>query len=329
MSFLECWIVLSIKQDIGIGLHGDMENLEIGRLLRKAQVLADDIRLVESVDTDRAFRSVQQKVQATCRRQHRELLMRYAAMLTLPLLLTSLVFGYLYFRQPETVVQYAEVTASAGSVIRYELPDRSVVWLNAGTTLRYPTTFQADRRDVELDGEAYFEVKADQEHPFYVRTADGPTVYVYGTKFNVSAYADDASVSTVLEQGKVNVLLSPQETAVMHPGEQLVYDKVDGRWSKNKVDVYEKVAWKDGKLVFRNASLEEIFKKLSRHFNVEIDFRNPAKKDLHYRATFRQETLPQILDYLSRSGNLKWSVEDAVQQADGTLSKKKYIVNTY
>ncbi|EJX09327.1 Fe(2+)-dicitrate sensor, transmembrane component [gut metagenome] len=306
-----------------------MENLEIGRLLRKAQVLEDDIHWMESVDTARAFRSVQQKVRAARRRQRREQLMRYAAMLTLPLLITSLVFGYLYFRQPEPMVQYAEVTAAAGSVIRYELPDQTVVWLNAGTTLRYPTIFQADRRDVELNGEAYFEVKADQNHPFYVRTADGPTVYVYGTKFNVSAYADDAFVSTVLEQGKVNVLLSPQETAVLHPNDQLVYDKTDGRWSKNKVDVYEKVAWKDGKLVFRNASLEEIFKKLSRHFNVEILFHNHVEKDLHYRATFRQETLPQIMDYLSRSGNLKWSVQDAVQHADGTLSKKKYIVNTY
>lgn len=306
-----------------------MENLEIGRLLRKAQVLADDIRLMESVDADRAFRRVQQKARTVRSRQRREQLMRYAAMFTLPLLLTSLAFGYLYFHQPETVVQYAEVTASAGSVIRYELPDRSVVWLNAGTTLRYPTTFQADRRDVELNGEAYFEVKADKEHPFYVSTSGGPTVYVYGTKFNVTAYADDAFVSTVLEQGKVNVEMPSQETAVLRPGDQIIYDKADGHWSKNKVDVYEKVAWKDGKLVFRNASLDEIFKKLSRHFNVEINFHNQAKKDLHYRATFRQETLPQIMDYLSKSGNLKWSVEDAVQQADGTLSKKKYIVNTY
>lgn len=306
-----------------------MEKLEEGRLLRKAQVLTDDIRKMESVDVEGAFRRMRRKAQADRRKKRMEQMMRVAAMLSLPLLLTTLTFGYLYFHQPEVPLQYAEVTASAGSVMRYELPDRSVVWLNAGTTLRYPTTFRAESRDVELDGEAFFEVTADKEYPFYVTTAGGPTVYVYGTRFNVSAYADDASVSTVLERGRVNVQLSVKESVALHPGEQLVYEKADGRWTKNKVDVYEKVAWKDGKLIFRNATLEEVFKRLSRHFNVEIDFRNWLHKDLRYRATFRQETLSQILDYLSKSGNLKWHVEDAVQQADGTLTKTKYIVDLY
>ena len=77
------------------------------------------------------------------------------------------------------------VTAT-GSVIRYELPDHSVVWLNAGSTLRYPTTFKKDNRLVELKGEAYFEVQADKDRPFYVNTPNGLSVYVYGTKFNVA-----------------------------------------------------------------------------------------------------------------------------------------------
>lgn len=306
-----------------------MEKLKIGRLLRKAQVLTDDIREMESVDVEKAFERMRKKAKVGQRKQQIEQLMRYAAMLALPLLLTTLTFGYLYFHQPEVPVQYAEVTASAGSVIRYELPDRSVVWLNAGTTLRYPTTFRAESRDVELNGEAFFEVTADKEHPFCVATPDGPTVYVHGTRFNVSAYADDASVCTVLERGKVNVQMSAQESVALHPGEQLVYEKADGRWTKNEVDVYEKIAWKDGKLIFRNATLEEVFKRLSRHFNVEIDFRNRQNKESRYRATFRQETLPLILDYLSKSGNLKWHVEESVQQEDGTLSKTKYIVDLY
>lgn len=98
---------------------------------------------------------------------------------------------------------------------------------------------------------------------------------------------------------------------------------------KNKVDVYGKIAWKDGKLIFRNASLEEILKRLERHFNVEIQFNNRSGKEYKYRATFRTETLSQILDYLARSADLKWKIEEPQQQADDTLSKTKIRVDLY
>ena len=225
--------------------------------------------------------------------------------------------------------KYAEVTAATGSVIRYELPDHSVVWLNAGSTLRYPTTFKKDNRLVELKGEAYFEVQADKDRPFYVNTPNGLSVYVYGTKFNVAAYEDDNYIETVLEKGKVNVITPDQETIVLAPGEQLLYDKQSQKSKKNKVDVYGKIAWKDGKLIFRNASLEEILKRLERHFNVEIQFNNRSGKEYKYRATFRTETLSQILDYLARSADLKWKIEEPQQQADDTLSKTKIRVDLY
>jgi transmembrane sensor len=240
-----------------------------------------------------------------------------------------LTLGYLYFHKPVVDEKYAEVTAAMGSVIRYELPDHSVVWLNAGSTLRYPTVFRKDNRNVDLKGEAYFEVQADRERPFYVNTSNGLSVYVYGTKFNVTAYEEDDCIETVLEKGKVNVITPNQETMVLSPGEQLIYEKQSQKWTKHKVDVYEKVAWKDGKLIFRNASLEEIFKRLSRHFNVEIQFNNRSGKEYRYRATFRSETLPQILDYLAKSAALKWKVEDAAQQADATFTKTKITVNLY
>ena len=201
--------------------------------------------------------------------------------------------------------------------------------MNAGSTLRYPTVFRKDNRNVDLKGEAYFEVQADRERPFYVNTSNGLSVYVYGTKFNVTAYEEDDCIETVLEKGKVNVITPNQETMVLSPGEQLIYEKQSQKWTKHKVDVYEKVAWKDGKLIFRNASLEEIFKRLSRHFNVEIQFNNRSGKEYRYRATFRSETLPQILDYLAKSAALKWKVEDAAQQADATFTKTKITVNLY
>lgn len=311
-------------------LKENMENMDPESLLRKAHALGNDIKEMESIDVTRAYQRTQKILKANRKKQMYSQLMRYAAFLAVPLLLTSLVLGYLYFQKPELAEKYAEVTAATGSVIRYELPDHSVVWLNSGSTLRYPTVFRSDNRNVELNGEAYFEVEADNERPFYVNTRYGLTVYVYGTRFNVTAYEDDSNIETVLEKGKVNVI-SPDRKTIMQlaPGEQLLYNKQSQKLIKNKVDIYEKVAWKDGKLIFRNASLDDIFKRLSRHFNVDIQFNNKSGKEYKYRATFRNETLPQILDYLARSAALKWKTEEAVQQADDTFTKKKIIVDLY
>ena len=245
------------------------------------------------------------------------------------MLLASLILGYLYFAESEEEIRYAEVISTMGTVVRYELPDHSVVWLNSGSKLRYPTVFQKDNRNVELTGEAYFQVEAEPERPFYVNTPNGLSVYVYGTQFNVTAYEDDNYIETVLEKGKVNVLPPGQKTITLLPGEQLVYDKQTRQVQKNKVDVYGKVAWKDGKLIFRNASLEEIIKRLERHFNVDIEFNNHLGKEYSYRATFRTETLTQILDYLAKSANLKWKILTPEQREDDTFTKTKIIVDLY
>lgn len=306
-----------------------MENMNPESLLRKAQALGDDIKEMESINVNQAYSRAQMKIKSAKRKQMYHQLMRYAAFLTLPLLLTSLVLGYLYFHEPKQDDRYAEITAATGSVIRVELPDHSVVWLNAGSTLRYPTVFRKDNRNVDLKGEAYFDVQADSECPFYVNTPNGLSVYVYGTKFNVSAYEDDDNIETVLEEGKVNVISPDRETITqLAPGDQLLYDKHSRKLVKNKVDVYEKVAWKDGKLIFRNMSLDDVFKRLERYFNVEIQFSNQSGKEYKYRATFRNETLPQILDYLAKSATLKWRIEEPEQQTDD-ITKKKIIVNLY
>lgn len=306
-----------------------MENMSPESLLRKAQALGDDIKEMESIDVLGAYCQAQTRIKANRKKSLYNQLMRYAAFLTLPLLLSSLILGYLYFGGVEAEEKYAEIIAARGSVIRYELPDHSVVWLNSGSTLRYPTVFKKENRMVELKGEAYFEVEADKKRPFYVNTPEGLSVYVYGTKFNVTAYDDDDYVETVLEKGKVNVITPCKETIVLTPGEQLHYDRQTQKSIKNKVDVYGKVAWKDGKLIFRNASLEEIFKRLERHFNVDIKLNNEFGKEYKYRATFRNETLSQILDYLAKSATLKWKIQEPEQQSDGTLTKTKIIVDLY
>lgn len=306
-----------------------MKKQDPEQLLQKAMALGNAIREIESIDVDRSYEKTMRKAKRSKRMELYQLLMKYAAFFSLPLLMTSLVLGWMYFSKPDSDERYAEVISANGSIMRYELPDHSVVWLNSGSKLRYPVVFQGDRRNVELTGEAYFEVEADKERPFYVNMTDGLKVYVYGTKFNVSAYGDDTSIETVLEKGKVNVITPQAKELVLNPGERVLYNRESGQWTKDKVDVYEKVAWKDGKLIFRNASLDEIFKRLSRHFNVDIELSNRYNREYRYRATFRNETLPQILDYLAQSARMKWQLHDGSQQDDNTLSRKKVKVVLY
>lgn len=296
--------------------------------LRLSLAIADDIELMEDVDVEAGYLRTQGIIKRNRANHFKVNVMRYAAMLSLPLLLSSFILGYLYWSQPmDEVVQYAEVTTPSGTVIRYELPDGSVVWLNAGTRLRYPVKFYADKREVELNGEAYFDVQANAESPFYVHTKSGMSVYVYGTRFNVNAYSDETSIETTLEEGKVNVIVPDLKGQVkLEPGERFSYDKATHQLQKSQVDVDEKTAWKDGKLIFRNAALPDVLKRLSRHFNVDIELQNKSGKEYRYRATFKDETLLQILDYLSKTAEMKWEQVQSVQKKDETFTKNKIIV---
>lgn len=306
-----------------------MEQKQAKEWLRQAQQLAEDIKEMEAIEVGKAYRSTLGRIRRNRSKRLSDKLMRVAAFLMIPLLLTSVFLGYLAFHQEKEEVRYALVKAAQGTVVRYELPDKSVVWLNAGSQLTFPSTFDDAKREVSLKGEAYFEVTADKKHPFYVHTTGGPSLFVYGTKFNVSAYPDDGYVETVLEEGRVNVLANTEKVIPLLPGERLFYDKEAKSLTKNKVDVYEKTAWKDGKLIFRSTPLGEVLKKLSRHFNVTMTFNNHSGKAYHYRATFRDETLPQILDYLGESASLKWRMEETVKQADDSFSKKSIIIDLY
>ena len=307
-----------------------MKNESPESFLRKAREIGEDIKTLESVDINQAYHSTWGKIRRNRMKRFNRILLKSAAILALPLLLSSLVMSYLYFHKPEEELKYAEVKAAQGTIIRYELPDKSVVFLNSGSSLRYPTVFDDTHRSVDLEGEAYFHVTADQKRPFYVNTSAGLSVYVYGTHFNISAYKDDDFIETILEEGKVNVITPDKRTVVrLEPGERLSYNKVSSRMSKNVVDIYEKTAWKDGKLMFRNTSLNEVLKRLARHFNVNITFNNHSGRTYNYRATFRDETLPQILDYLGESATMKWQMKNAIRQSDDTFSKKSIIVDLY
>lgn len=165
-------------------------------------------------------------------------------------------------------IQYNMLAIPRGGQFRLTLPDGTNVWMNAASTLRYPTAFTGADRTVELTGEAYFEVAKMPEKPFHVKVRD-MDVQVLGTHFNVMAYTEETSVQTTLLEGAVKVHAAGAQTA-LRPGQQLRMDQT-GRLSLiNNVDLDEIVAWKDGYFQFNHEKLPGVMRQIARWYDVDI-----------------------------------------------------------
>ena len=206
-----------------------------------------------------------------------------------------------------TEVVYNKLEVPRGGECMIKLDDGTKVWVNAETKLKYPVVFVGDRREVVLEGEAFFDV-AKNEKPFIVKTSFGD-VRVLGTAFGISAYASESESYTTLVRGKVSVEREGGEPVVILPGEQVVTSK-DGKMIKQQVDVEEFVGWKDGIYVFKEKSLGEIMKTLERWYNISVDFQDKSLVDLPFTGNLkRYDDINVFFDALTRTGDMKYRVE--------------------
>lgn len=319
----------------------DEESLLVEQWLEESSEFREESAIVEQVVTldsqlkesrafgsTEVFESINNKIENNYNKQRIiKYLYRAAAILIIPLLISSFTFGYLFGGKTQEIVesiQYMEVASSPGLITRVELPDQSLVCLNAGSTLRYPVSFTGNKREVELSGEAYFEVQSDKENPFYVTTQEGVKIMAYGTAFNVSTYNDDEEIQAVLVEGKVDVQSDNKNIMKLRPGEQIIFNKKTKAYTVENVNIYEHTAWKDGKMVFRDTHLDDVFKALGRKYNVEIHFLNKDKeKNYNCWATFTDETIYQILSYLKQAAPIRWKLHEIKQNSDSTLAKQR------
>ena len=206
-----------------------------------------------------------------------------------------------------TEVVYNKLEVPRGGECMIKLDDGTKVWVNAETKLKYPVVFVGDRREVVLEGEAFFDV-AKNEKPFIVKTSFGD-VRVLGTAFGISAYASEPESYTTLVRGKVSVEREGMKPVVILPGEQVVTFK-DGKMIKQEVDVEEFVGWKDGIYVFKEKSLGEIMKTLERWYNISVDFQEKSLVDLPFTGNLkRYDDINVFFDALTRTGDMKYRVE--------------------
>lgn len=251
-----------------------------------------------------------------------------AAVLLLPLIMLSAYYYYQLSLLRSVPVRQLEVTTAYGVCTKVVLPDSSEVWLNSGSKLIYPERFTSAGRKVSLEGEAYFKVSSDINNRFDVQTLDGLTVSAYGTEFNVNAYADEAVIKATLAKGNIRITQSDSQISKdIVPGEQVVYSSINKNMEVRKVNLLAETGWKDGTMVFRRASLDEIAQKLSRHFNVDIELKNKELYKYTYSATFTTETLVEILSLLEKTAPIRCDIVEPEQQDDFAYTRKK--INIY
>lgn len=204
-------------------------------------------------------------------------------------------------------VEYHMIRVPRGAEYNLQLSDNTRVFLNSGSSLRYPVRFTGNVREVFLSGEGYFEVTKDATRPFVVK-AEEVEVRVLGTSFNVNAYPEENVIETTLVNGKVQVDHGTKEN-VLTPGMQLVYDRINGISNVREVDIEVYTSWKDGYYYFKRESLEKIMDILARWYNLNVFFQNPDLKTMEFGGRLkRYEDITYLLKKMEETQDVQFVI---------------------
>lgn len=256
---------------------------------------------------------------------------KVASILILPLLMVLLYTTY----SPDSMQVYeafSTFTTPHGIQGQVELPDGTKVWLNAGSSIKYPSQFIGKAsREVTLVGEGYFDVMSNEAQPFYVKTKDHFAVQVVGTSFNVTAYEEDTEVRVALVEGKVNLLRMEDNRleVIGHlvPNQIGRFDCAEARLELKTVsEMQQYTAWKEGKMVFVNEAFEAVMRKMQRKYDVDYEIRDEKVLSRHITATFTNQNLDQFMEVLALASPIHYEVLDAEKQSDGTYGKRKVVI---
>ena len=231
--------------------------------------------------------------------------MRIAAMFVLPFISA---LGVYLFMSDKNVTEPLLVSVERGQKASITLPDGSKVWLNSLSELTYNSDFNTEKRELLLDGEAYFEVASNPDKPFVVRSNE-ITVEALGTAFGVKAYTDDVSVSSILMHGKVRVT-TPNGTIILKPNERVQYDRELATTRQSSVtNAVDFTGWIHNELRFENESLFEIARNIQRIYNVEIIFSTERLKKLRYTGTVDNNSLESVLNFISLTSPVSFKID--------------------
>lgn len=247
-------------------------------------------------------------------KSNKSISLRPATMLILRIAAVFVVaFGLSYFLlqtlQKEDI-EIQTVYVPAGQRTQVTLADGTIVWVNGRSTLTFPNRFSSQTRNVSLDGEAFFDVAKNPEKQFIVSMAHQSAIKVLGTKFNVKAYKESEAIITTLVEGKVNFEFNNMKQQfqyiTMTPGQQLIYNSQNGKTELYTTSGENELAWKDGKIVFKQNSLREALDILAERYDVEFIIKKNVPHDDTFSGTFTSRSLEQILNYVKASSKIRW-----------------------
>jgi len=208
--------------------------------------------------------------------------------------------------------QMNQLDVPRGGEFKIELEDGTIIWLNSQTQLIYPEQFTGKERRVKVEGEAFFKVAKDEQHPFFVET-DGQEVRVFGTEFNVRSYPEDTNVQTTLVEGRISLsrLHNPDNSLILTPGHQVLFDK-----ATEKAQVYSAAtdiitSWRSGMFVFENQSLGQIMCDLSRWYDFNYEFEEERLSNTLFMGSMsRYDSFDKVLSVIEKSGGIKFHYVD-------------------
>jgi transmembrane sensor len=203
-------------------------------------------------------------------------------------------------------VMYNTVVTPLGGQYQLTLADGSRVWLNAASSIRFPTTFTGKEREVEITGEAYFEVMQQADQPFHVKVNE-MQVNVLGTSFNIMAYHDEQVIKTTLVEGAVQ-LKHGNNASILKPGLQASLSASGDRFEISPADMEQTLAWKEGRFRFRNTNIRNIMRQLSRWYNIEVSYQGDVSDIDLTGVISRREEAGNLLTALEATQRVQFEV---------------------
>lgn len=346
-SMLESW------------LKESKENRDEFESIRKTWDLTSRLNQIRSFDVVAARKKIKRMIPEF--RKSKSVLyywQKIAAIIIIPLMIAATGYFYFFSKRLDDKTLQQTITSSFGTRNQLSLPDGTEVWLNSGSEIRFPSKFIGNKREVFLEGEAFFDVAIDKLRPFYVNLGE-MSVKAVGTSFNIAAYKKDNIFETTVVSGEILLVKRRQARKdivlyKMEPNQHTVYDKsmkkitcyeveslpeddaddigviksIDIEPIPRKVDKFENkyISWINGKLIFRNDPMDEVVKRLGRWYNVDIQLQDTILYDFRYTATFIDETLEQVLDLLKLSAPMEYSITERTINKDNSYTKKLVII---
>lgn len=238
---------------------------------------------------------------------------KYAAVAVI-LVAVSISSTYFYSESRFTQEPLVEHFTQLSKIDKIVLPDGSEVYTNSGTMLYYPREFKGDTRTVYLAGEAVFKVKTNPECPFIVRTST-VRVTALGTEFNVEAYPENENIKATLLEGTIKVDSDlGGDRFILTPGQQVSYLKKSGKGSLSNVDINHTIAWKQGIIIFRSATMQDILQALGRKYNVKFQYNETMFGNDKFSFRFKNtDSLTEVMDVIKTViGNFEYTINNDV-----------------